>query len=217
MIAGPAAAIADTLARAAPAGTVGAHVHSLFVGPPEFAAALERWHDFFLLTGTAAVTLVGLLFVALSLHLDALIHERRVELLGLARLTLGSFTVVMVLSITLLAPGLSPWFAGFSVMVFGALWSVFTLRYIAGVIRKRDLPGRGQVLRRSILPLIGFLTILDTGWLLRQGRALALYYLIGIICMLLSNAAVTSWELIVRVGRLKRDEAEAPPPAEPAS
>ena len=32
---------------------------------------VEHWHEFYLMTGTAAVTLAGLLFVAISLHVDA--------------------------------------------------------------------------------------------------------------------------------------------------
>ena len=34
-----------------------------------FQTALSGWHDFYILAGTAAATLVGLLFVGLSLHL----------------------------------------------------------------------------------------------------------------------------------------------------
>jgi len=44
--------------------------------------AIEHWHEFYLLAGTAAVTLVGLLFVALSFHLDTLLHESKTHLLG---------------------------------------------------------------------------------------------------------------------------------------
>jgi hypothetical protein len=33
-----------------------------------YQAALAGWHDFFILAGTASATLVGLLFVGLSLH-----------------------------------------------------------------------------------------------------------------------------------------------------
>jgi hypothetical protein len=33
-----------------------------------FTQAVEGWHDFYLMIGTAAATLVGLLFVSLSLN-----------------------------------------------------------------------------------------------------------------------------------------------------
>lgn len=31
---------------------------------PNFAAIIERWHDFYMLVGTAAATLIGLLFAS---------------------------------------------------------------------------------------------------------------------------------------------------------
>lgn len=37
-----------------------------------FAGRVEAWHDFYLFIGTAASTLVGLLFVALTLRSDVL-------------------------------------------------------------------------------------------------------------------------------------------------
>jgi hypothetical protein len=53
-------------------GLVGANVD------PETARhALEAWHDFYLLSGTASATLAGLLFVSLSFNLDHLLHESR--------------------------------------------------------------------------------------------------------------------------------------------
>ncbi len=36
----------------------------------EFAQEVDTWHDFFALSGTAAVTLLGLLFIAVSLRPD---------------------------------------------------------------------------------------------------------------------------------------------------
>jgi hypothetical protein len=41
-----------------------------------FAEALEKWHDFYLLAGTGAATLVALLFVAVSLGAGFLTEER---------------------------------------------------------------------------------------------------------------------------------------------
>src|SRR5262249_34662541 len=58
----------------------------------------DRWHEFYLMAGTAAVTLAGLLFVALSLHLDRLVDESHEHLLALARVTLVSFTMVLFAS-----------------------------------------------------------------------------------------------------------------------
>jgi hypothetical protein len=40
-----------------------------------FTQTVEGWHDFYLMIGTAAATLVGLLFVSLSLNVDVITRE----------------------------------------------------------------------------------------------------------------------------------------------
>ncbi len=53
-----------------------------------FQTAVGGWHDFYILAGTAAATLVGLLFVGLSLHLRVVIASSEVR--SLARVTLAN-------------------------------------------------------------------------------------------------------------------------------
>src|SRR6187399_736541 len=79
--------------------------------------AIEGWHEFYLLAGTAAVTLVGLLFVALSFHLDALLHEQRAHLLHAARLAFMNFLFVLMLSLFFLIPLNTPQLLGVSIFV----------------------------------------------------------------------------------------------------
>ena len=63
------------------------------------------WHDFFLTAGTAAAALTGLLFVALSIHLDRILghSEHRFR----ARGNFFGLTVVMVMALIVLMPSLS--------------------------------------------------------------------------------------------------------------
>ena len=37
-----------------------------------FLEVIDSWHDFYMLTGTAAATLIGLIFISVSLHIDVL-------------------------------------------------------------------------------------------------------------------------------------------------
>jgi hypothetical protein len=36
-----------------------------------FLQAVDQWHDFYLMAGTAGATLIGLLFVSVSLYLES--------------------------------------------------------------------------------------------------------------------------------------------------
>jgi len=56
----------------------------------------QRWRDFYVVSGTAAATLVGLLFVGLSLHLRAVLS--RSEVRALARVALANFGLMLFLS-----------------------------------------------------------------------------------------------------------------------
>jgi hypothetical protein len=62
----------------------------------------QRWRDFYIVSGTAAATLVGLLFVGLSLHLRAVLS--RSEVRGLARVTLANFGLLLFVSLFMLIP-----------------------------------------------------------------------------------------------------------------
>ena len=63
----------------------------------------ERWHDFYIVAATAAATLVGLLFVGLSLHLRAVLSHSEVR--SLARVTLANFGLILFVSLFMVIPG----------------------------------------------------------------------------------------------------------------
>ena len=170
----------------------------------------ERWHDFYLLAGTAAVTLVGLLFVALSLHLEVLLHDHRAHLLVYARQTLLSFTYVLLLSLMFLVPGegvrvLSATITALSLIVIG-----ITIRMaregMKSVRERHEL--KAMLRRRTRILLAGYVLAGGCGALmLFQHDPYMVYWMVGAVCMLLGNAAGSSWDLLVLVGRLKRDDA----------
>jgi hypothetical protein len=172
---------------------------------PTMREWLERWHDFYLMAGTAAVTLAGLLFVALSLHLDRLVEETHEHLLALSRVTLLSFTFVLIASLFLLVPFFSAKQHG---MMLGAvsvagLW--FTIR-LSSSARHHDEAGfsRGQMRRRIMAPLVGYGLWLLAAAGLFFGIGEMLYMMVGGVCMILGNAAGTSWELLVQIAKQKR-------------
>lgn len=175
----------------------------------------ESWHDFFLLAGTAAVTLAGLLFVALSIHIEALVHETREHLLSLARGTLLSFTMVLTLSLMMLVPGQSMRRTAAGLLAVGVIGAGVTLRQMRGR-RREEHPefSRAVLQRRLLLPLVGYVSFVLTGVGLLALREPEIFYLIiGAICMLLGNAAGASWDLLVRTAKMRRGAEGRPPTA----
>lgn len=176
-----------------------------------WAAFLEGWHEFFLMTGTAAVTLAGLLFVAISLHLETLIHESRAHLLALARAILMSFVTVLTLSLMMLVPdqGMRP--VATELVAVGVIILAFTVRNSRAQsgIDHPEFPH--SLFRRRLAPmLIGYAMVALTGFgMLVLKVPELLYFVIGALCMLLGNAAGASWDLLVRTARIRRREESA--------
>jgi hypothetical protein len=157
------------------------------------------------MAGTAAVTLAGLLFVALSLHLDRLVEESHEHLLALARVTLLSFTFVLIGSMFMLVPaaGRHQTAILLAAMAVAGLWFTFRLTRAA---RHHDEAGfsRAQIRKRIMFPTIAYVLILLTAAGVWVGVPEMLYMMIGAMCMILGNAAGTSWELLVQIARHRR-------------
>ncbi|MCE9627160.1 MAG: hypothetical protein K8R56_04490 [Candidatus Eisenbacteria bacterium] len=175
-------------------------------GPrPEFMEWIEQWHDFYLMAGTAAVTLAGLLFVALSLHLDQLVEDSHEHLLALGRITLMSFTMILMISLIMLVPPQSARQTGVMMMALAFAGTLFTIRMTLAA-KHHDEAGftRGMMRKRILFPVVAYVLIALSGFGVMNGVPETLYFMIGGICMALGNAAGTSWELIVQVAKHKK-------------
>jgi len=67
-------------------------------------ATFVSWHDFYLTMGTASASLIGLLFVALSLNLDAIMGESRDHVRAFAEQAFNSFSTVLLIAVCFLIP-----------------------------------------------------------------------------------------------------------------
>lgn len=196
-----AAAAADTVAHTA------AHLVQT-VGWSEFAAS---WHEFFLMAGTAAVTLAGLLFVAISIHVDTLVHESRQHLLSLARLILVCYVGVLVLSLMMLVPALPMKITAIQLVIIPIPLLIWTARLARHHGTEHAEFSQSVLRRRMMMPVVGYGLIMASGALMLLLRVPEfLYWLVGAVCMLLGNAAGASWDLLVRTAKIRR-QAEARP------
>lgn len=179
--------------------------------PNEAARFIERWHDFYMLAGTASATLVGLLFVSLSFNLDILLHDRYAHVLAYARNTLFSFIAVLLYSLFFLVPN---WYGrplGMQIAIGSMVFVAIALYNIRSADRKTHDPARaGAQRRRTIWTLVSYAGLGAAGLLVVFTRQQQWFYvMIGFICLLLGNAVGSAWDLLVEVGKLKiRERAE---------
>ena len=170
---------------------------------------IERWHDFFVLAGTAAATLAALLFVSIALHVETLVIDQREHLLALARAILFSFLVVLILSLIMLVPLSTRRETAIEMTILGVISLAVTVRQLRGQkVIDHEHFSRGLFRRRLLLPMIGYAWVALTGVAMVLVSPAFFFWVVGAVCMLLGNAAGASWDLLVRVARIKRADAQ---------
>jgi hypothetical protein len=164
----------------------------------DFAQIVADWETFYLLVGTAAATLTGLLFVAASIHIDVFRREAFSDLQHFAALTFNCYFYVLVISILFLIPHLSFLGLGIPLLVLGILGAGNALlqqRRARRVAQGR--PGTSLVSRFTIPALcLVALAAIAIGLLFHVGQGL--YGLVVVIVFLLGSASVNAWTLLVR-------------------
>ena len=137
------------------------------------ADLIEDWHDFDLMVGTAAATLVGLMFVAASIGASIYTEKNRAGIQAFISPTVVHFASVLVLALIALVPT-HEWLtlAGLLALVgvAGGLYSANLWMQL--FVRRRfdvDIVDR---LFYAALPLLGYLLLLLAAFfLLRQSQA----------------------------------------------
>lgn len=157
------------------------------------------WHDFYAISGTAAATLVGLLFVGLSLHLRAVLS--RAEMRSLARVTLTNFALLLLLALFISVPQ-DAVSAGIDLVVIGAVSLAVS---VPSLVAAAHSPTRTlrltQLAMRFGFSTVSYAVVVVTGALLAAGSfSTALYSLVGITVTLFVVSLRNSWDLLVGLG-----------------
>ncbi|MBV8086977.1 MAG: hypothetical protein JO247_19390 [Chloroflexi bacterium] len=168
-----------------------------------FDQALAGWHDFYMLAGTAGATLLGLLFVAVSLKLDVVKHETAKHIRALAWQTFASFLSVLFVSFTFLIPFVNQPSLGLALAIFGLIGIVrMAISAPSAVSAGWSFAAGG----RFGLPLAAYCVLLACGIDLVEGSLSGLYWMVAPILMLLASAAQGAWSLLLGVRGIELSE-----------
>jgi hypothetical protein len=169
-----------------------------------FAAAVAAWHDFYLLAGTAAATLIGLIFVALSLNPEVMADDGPVGVQAWAGQTFGSFLTVLVIALVCLIPDQNSRTLGLTLLILGGEGLVRGARRIRRVWRdpapEPDWRTR-RGLSRFVAPTAAHGIVLAVAVDVLGGEADSLDWLVVVIFLLVSGAAGAAWALLSEMGR----------------
>jgi hypothetical protein len=164
------------------------------------AALLHDWHDFYILVGTASATLVGLMFVAVSIGSSIFNEEKRASMGAFITPTVLHFACVLFACLIIVVPTHS-WCTLGGVLGFGGIFGlIYCSRILSDiVIRQRfkvdlDLSDR---LFYALIPLLGYLLILISAvLLLMQSPASVDLIAVGLLTLLLAGIR-NAWDMMV--------------------
>jgi hypothetical protein len=165
-----------------------------------FQTTLLAWHDFYSIVGMAAASLVGLLFVGLSLHLHVVVTHKDVQ--ALARATFSSLGLTLVLALFMVAPETHASDLGWELIGLGVVACLLVVRSIVSGVRSHDrtISYQRLMLRFGITTLT-FLGVIATGAVMMAGDSSdALGWLVAVSIFLIVISLRNSWDLLVSVG-----------------
>ena len=167
-----------------------------------YQTELAGWHDFYILAGTGSATLVGLLFVGLSLHLQIVIAASEVR--SLARVTLANFAAVVFVALFMVIPeGASS--TGLQLIGAGIVSLVVVGPSLVSVVRPRQWTFEMSAMERVRVALrfglsgLSYIAIIVAGVLLLSSVSAAFNVLLITTVVLLVVSLRNTWDLLVTV------------------
>ena len=165
---------------------------------------METWSGFYTVIGGASAALLGLLFVAVSVNVAAILGDAQENSKRLAEQAFQNYISVLLVSLLALFPSMTLQELGFVTLCVTALPAIWVLvRVYLALTGTYRGDSRLNALRRHTSSLIGF------GMLIYAAVRLALnfgdsrnLFAIATIILLFSATAV-SWGLLIRIGKAK--------------
>jgi len=163
-----------------------------------FVQDLRDWQPFFSTLALASATLVGLLFVSLSLYRDRHRSPSAVTQLPAAQRSFGDFLYVLMLGLVFLVPHQVPFGLAVALLALGAARALGLLRQTLGSKGKRRARTTlADALREYAIPgvaSLGLIVIAMEVWL---GQTIAIYALVLVVAALLTTGSWNAWLLLV--------------------
>ena len=160
---------------------------------------LEPWYDFYLLIGTSAGTLVGLMFVAASVGAGVFTHERQHALRIFLSPTVVAFSGILAASLA----GVMPAATCLGAIYSGLVWYRMVRE---GIARSIDLEDRVWY---AMIPSVAYMLLTAGGIAFCLGAGLACALLAAGMCLLLIAGLRNAWDMTTWVVLHKGSRAAA--------
>jgi hypothetical protein len=167
---------------------------------------LEAWHDFYLVVGTGAAALTGLLFVIVSLGPHVVAGHTQTGMRAFVSPIATHFTTVLVASSVMLVPELSMPLHGTLLAAGGFGGLIYTAwTRVHGRWRESKLPFLDWIWFVG-LPAACYALLLASGVAIAMSLAIGLYAVAGAMLLLVVVGIRNAWDVVLWVAQQPRPE-----------
>ncbi|HXD43779.1 MAG TPA: hypothetical protein VN655_01490 [Pseudolabrys sp.] len=165
------------------------------------AGEIERWHDFYVLVGTAGATLVALLFVAVSIGTGFLTEQRAAPTRAFYSPVVLHFTAVFFISAAGLVPAHTAVFFAGSVAVAALIGGGASVFATVQLLRNRWTSYVQDHLAYGLLPMVCYAVLLIAAYMIVTGAPYALDVVGGTLLVLMIVNIRNAWDLMLSMVR----------------
>jgi len=163
-----------------------------------FENMVTLWQPFFTTIATVSATLVGLLFVSLSINREKITSGPNDELLRLAKRSFGDFLLVLLIAIFFLIPIQGSRYLTIELVSLGILRAWTLMRRFLELRKDERRPKYIDVLREYMLPILTTLGLLIASIEIHRNNILGVYYfVVPVIATLIIRASWNAWLLLI--------------------
>jgi hypothetical protein len=177
---------------------------------PSLAELLHDWHDFYVLVGTASATMVGLMFIAVSIGTNIFNEDRRIGMTAFITPTVVHFAATLFTCLLVTIPSQSWYTLGALLAAGGIAGSIYCGGLAVRIIVRAhvDLSDR---LFYALLPLFGYMLGLASALLLLMRSVVSPNLIAPAVLILLLAAIRNAWDMMVWIV-IKTPSGGVPPP-----
>jgi hypothetical protein len=187
--------------------------HRWTVMDPSLSALLHEWHDFYALVGTASATLVGLMFVAVSIGTTIFTEDHRAAMTAFITPTVVHFAGVLFACLVASMPSHTWYTLGVPLgagALAGAVYSAGPMVHM--IVRRRFKVDLEDRLFYALAPLAGYvLAIVSAAMLFTHDGPASTDLFATAVLTLLFSAIRNAWDMMVWI--VIKTPASGPPQA----
>ena len=160
---------------------------------------IERWANFYLLTSAAAATLIGLLFVIITLGAEREVEEGTAKIRIYLTPTVIYFASVLFLAALLTFPNHTRLTAALCICLVGVMGLVYSGTSLIGAGDKKSFEERHDLISYAIVPFVAYGLLVAGAVLLRHHPQCGLTFVAVGMLTLLTLGIRNSWAIVIDV------------------